>query len=61
MNAVNALYATIVARGVTILSASGDSGAHGRSDSSCSSSVVRPDYPAGEALSLSIFAIVVWW
>jgi tripeptidyl-peptidase-1 len=43
---VNALFAGITARGITFLSASGDSGAHGRTDPGCTHKVVRPDFPA---------------
>jgi subtilase family serine protease len=44
--AVNALFAKAGAAGLTILAASGDSGAHGRTDPTCQSAVTRPDYPA---------------
>jgi subtilase family serine protease len=44
--AVNQLYAKIGARGITLISASGDSGAHGRTDPGCTDPHTRPDYPA---------------
>jgi subtilase family serine protease len=44
--ATNALYAKIGARGISMLSASGDSGAHGRTDPGCTDAKTRPDYPA---------------
>lgn len=44
--ATNALYAKIGARGISLISASGDSGAHGRTDPGCTDKHTRPDYPA---------------
>lgn len=46
VSAVNQLFAKIGARGISLLSASGDSGAHGRTDSGCTDPKTRPDYPA---------------
>lgn len=54
--AVNAGFQAATARGVTILVASGDSGAHGRTDPSCSSPITRPDYPAASPYILSVGA-----
>jgi len=44
--ACNQLYAKAGARGITLLSASGDSGAHGRTDPGCTDPKTRPDFPA---------------
>jgi len=41
VNAVNQLFAKAAARGVTLVAASGDSGAHGRTDPTCSSPTTR--------------------
>jgi hypothetical protein len=45
VNAVNQLFAKAAARGVTLVAASGDSGAHGRTDPSCTGAATR----AGES------------
>ncbi len=44
--ACNQGYAKIGAMGITLLSASGDSGAHGRTDPGCTDPHTRPDFPA---------------
>jgi hypothetical protein len=44
------------ARGVTILVASGDSGAHGRTDPDCSTPKTLPDWPAASPYILSVGA-----
>jgi len=44
-NAVNAQFAKIAARGITLMSASGDSGANGRTDSDCTVAQLRPAFP----------------
>lgn len=41
VNAVNQMFAKVGSRGVTLLAASGDSGAHGRTDPTCSSPITR--------------------
>jgi len=43
---VNQLFAKATARGITMSSAAGDSGAHGRTDPGCTDPVVRPAFPA---------------
>jgi len=45
VNAVNAQFAKIAARGLTLMSASGDSGANGRTDPDCTVSQLRPAFP----------------
>jgi len=46
VNRVNVELMKIGMRGVSILSASGDSGANGRTDEGCSENHFNPDYPA---------------
>ena len=46
VKAVNTNFQKLGAAGVTLLAASGDAGAHGRSDLSCSSGTVHPGFPA---------------
>ena len=46
VTAVNQLLAAAAARGTTLIAASGDSGAHGRSDPYCLSAATRADFPA---------------
>jgi tripeptidyl-peptidase-1 len=53
---VNTEYAKIAARGLSLLSASGDSGANGRTDSYCSGSQLLPDYPAASSWITSVGA-----
>jgi len=43
--AVNKNFATVTATGVSFLISSGDAGAHGRTDPSCSTPKTRPDWP----------------
>jgi tripeptidyl-peptidase-1 len=43
---VNTEFQKIAALGISTLSASGDSGANGRTDPSCTDSTLHPDYPA---------------
>lgn len=43
--------AAIAARGISMFAASGDSGAHGRTDSMCFSNVTRPIFPGCESRS----------
>jgi len=43
---VNAEFQKIALRGLTILVASGDSGANGRTDPTCTLPYLKPDYPA---------------
>jgi len=43
---VNTEFQKIAALGVSMFSASGDSGANGRTDPSCTDSILHPDYPA---------------
>lgn len=54
--ACNALYAKAAARGVTMATASGDSGAHGRTDPSCTNPVTRIDFPSASPFMLSVGA-----
>ena len=46
VNKVNTNFQKIGASGVTLLAASGDAGAHGRSDSNCQSGKTHPGFPA---------------
>jgi tripeptidyl-peptidase-1 len=46
VNACNALFAKAAARGVTMSAASGDSGAHGRTDPGCTDPHTRVEFPA---------------
>lgn len=46
VNAVNTNFQKLGATGVTLLAATGDAGAHGRTDLSCSSGQVHPGFPA---------------
>jgi len=43
---VNAEFQKIASRGLTVLVASGDSGANGRTDPECTLPYLKPDYPA---------------
>jgi hypothetical protein len=45
VSACNQAFATIGARGVSFIVSSGDSGAHGRTDPSCSTPKTHPDWP----------------
>jgi subtilase family serine protease len=45
VNAVNAQFAKIAARGIALVSATGDSGANGRTDPDCSTAQLRPAFP----------------
>ena len=42
--------------GITVVVASGDSGAHGNTDASCASSTALPDWPASSPYVLSVGA-----
>jgi len=53
---VNTEYQKIAGLGVSLLSASGDSGANGRTDPSCSSNILKPDYPAASSWITSVGA-----
>jgi len=53
---VNTEFQKIGLRGVTILAASGDSGANGRTDEYCSANKLRPDYPAASPFLVSVGA-----
>jgi len=46
VNAVNTNFQKLGATGVTLLAATGDAGAHGRTDLSCSGAQVHPGFPA---------------
>jgi len=46
VNRVNVEFSKIALRGVSFLSASGDSGSNGRTDGDCSLNIMKPDYPA---------------
>lgn len=54
--AVNALFAKAGSRGISMLSASGDSGAHGRTDPGCTDPVTRPDFPAASPFVTAVGA-----
>ena len=54
--ACNAMYAKIGARGISLISASGDSGAHGRTDPGCTGPIPRPDYPAASPFLTAVGA-----
>ncbi len=56
VKACNALFAKIGARGISLISASGDSGAHGRTDPGCTSPATRPDYPAASPFLTAVGA-----
>ena len=49
-------FAALGLMGITVVVASGDSGAHGSTDSSCASSTVLPDWPASSPYVLSVGA-----
>jgi len=51
---VNTEFQKIGLRGVTLLSASGDSGCHGRTDESCVAKQFRPDFPGSSPFVLSV-------
>lgn len=52
----NTGLAAAAARGITITVSSGDSGAHGRTDSGCSSTVTRPAFPTSSPYVTSVGA-----
>lgn len=54
VEATNAGFMAATARGVTIVAASGDAGAHGRSDPSCESASPLPDWPASSSYVLTV-------
>jgi subtilase family serine protease len=56
VNAVNQMFAKAATRGVTLLAASGDSGAHGRTDPSCADAATRSDFPSSSPYVLSVGA-----
>jgi tripeptidyl-peptidase-1 len=56
VQACNALYAKAGARGVTMATASGDSGSHGRTDPSCTNPITRIDFPSSSPWMLSVGA-----
>lgn len=45
LSTTNAGFAAAAARGITLLAASGDSGAHGRTDGECSNAFMTPIFP----------------
>jgi len=51
---VNAQFLKIGARGVSLISASGDSGANGRTDPACSENHLNPPYPAASPYITSV-------
>lgn len=53
---VNTEYMKIAGLGVSTFSASGDSGANGRTDSDCSANILKPDYPAASPWITSVGA-----
>lgn len=56
VEASNAGFAAATARGISILVASGDSGAHGRTDPGCSSKKTLPDWPTASPYVLAVGA-----
>jgi len=56
---VNAEFQKIGARGVSMLVASGDSGANGRTDPDCSLPYLKPDFPAASPYVTSVGATQV--
>jgi len=54
--AVNAEFQKIALRGVSIMVASGDSGANGRTDPDCTLKTLKPDYPAASPYITSVGA-----
>ena len=49
-------YAAMGVRGISVMVSSGDSGAHGRTDGSCSSPKTRPDWPTASPYILAVGA-----
>jgi tripeptidyl-peptidase-1 len=58
--ATNQLFATAVAKGITLTAASGDSGAHGRSDPDCSYPYTRATFPASSPWVTAVGATELW-
>jgi len=56
---VNTEFQKIGLRGITLLSASGDSGCHGRTDEGCSAKAFRPDFPGASPYVLSVGGTMV--
>jgi len=54
--AINAGFQKIAGRGLTVLVASGDSGANGRTDPDCSLPYLKPDFPAASPWITSVGA-----
>jgi subtilase family serine protease len=54
VNRVNTEFMKIGLRGVSLLSASGDSGVHGRTDPSCTAATFRPDFPGSSPYVTSV-------
>ena len=54
VEACNSGFLAATARGVTLVVASGDAGAHGRSDPSCHSPSTLPDWPASSPYVLTV-------
>ena len=52
-------FAALGLMGITIVAASGDSGAHGNTDPSCAASTALPDWPASSPYVLSVGATQV--
>ena len=52
-------FAKLAAMGISVLSASGDSGAHGRTDPDCTAPVLHPDFPASSPWVTSVGATML--
>lgn len=56
---VNTEFQKIGTRGITLLSASGDSGCHGRTDPDCQKKVFSPDFPGSSPYVTSVGGTMV--
>lgn len=56
IKATNTLFQQVGATGVTLVVASGDAGAHGREDQTCTSGTVNPDFPASSPFVTAVGA-----
>lgn len=56
VKATNTLFQQVGATGVTLVVASGDAGAHGREDQTCTTGTVNPDFPASSPFVTAVGA-----